>query len=621
MVSSSHVAPSTLGATSSAIEHPCVSNVSASTFSGNVASRAQTRVGDLGWALQTLHVIEVAFGFSICGLGKSKRTRLASKRSANLVERLCLLALSWALPTGAVAADTEALSFERDFSQDGSFVFPSEFEGQVLRMIAVGGGGAGSNSLIVGSTGRVGSGGGSGAISYIETTITGSREVRWKVGKGGESGGETFLAPVSGKNGEQTSIQTSFGPQVIADGGQGGVYVASGLTTVKTSVSDWPAPSMGGVGGIPRGMSGEDGKLDFRFTEPLVLAGGQGGRLPLQWGAGGDGASIHYTAPVPGTFLSAKLPAGAKVPGKAAGAPGHDGRVILQVGIALPSYLTITNDVALTRAGAALPSTLSSDEATSAVLRTRELGLDLLLADLRNQCVQLSSACPASVSQLLNQDFSKLPYETKAAWLISTDLSLASLLRTIIGKTGVPTSLWGLLIIAITPAVANAPGVDNPLAPAFKDLTGDQLVELMGAYDAVATTYETNMGKIAPNGDYIPLTPDTIPTVNNLRAYGARMRRELAARRNRQMSDGQSPVDFYGGSIRDKSSPPSPKGRGGPGPAKNGGARSGGGSEGGGGGGIGGGFGVHGLGGSYIAPGSGSVTCKPDPCLDVEYPD
>lgn len=420
--------------------------------------------------------------------------------------------------------------------------------------------------MLVGSTGRVGAGGGSGAIVFSEAEISGDRTVAWTVGKGGQAGPDLW-GEFNGAPGTATVVYPSFDQQLTAEGGLGGIYVATGLTPVKTEVSDWPAPSMGGNGGMPRGVSGSDGQLDVRFVIPLEVKGGPGGRLQVDAGAGGDGASINFVTPIPGTYLHGRP--GVKVAGKFSGAAGEAGMVELQVGMALPEFLKIKDNIVVSFASTGLPPK-EKVPAAGKQDPANASSLDFLLQELRRQSDALKGDCPKGTFEVLHKyDFSTMDYPTKAALLFSTEMSLAAFLRALISKAGVPTSIWSVLLASLIPSVANAPGIDYPLAPKLKDLTGVEVEEMAAAYDAAAKFIEDKMGKSDGSGKVdFPLTEATISTINNIRAYSLSFRQELVNRHNRQISDRQAPIDFFGGNVRSKESPPARTNGLGPGPAK-----------------------------------------------------
>lgn len=436
------------------------------------------------------------------------------------------------------ASGTTAPRFDQTFTTDGSVILGPEYEGALLRIIAVGGGGGGSRSASRGYTVRVGAGGGSGAVTYRDIVISGSRQVTWKVGRGGTGG--TIPGPGRGDQGGYSKVELSFGPSVAAEGGAGGVFVSSGLTPTKTAVSDWPAPSMGGQGGIPRGVSGEDGQLDFRFTTLGDKPGGAGGKLSVDAGAGGAGGGAAARTFGSGGVVQAE-------PGST-GSNGQDGLVILQVGISLPAILSDVGEPSP-------PAAISA--------------LEALIADIATECARLQNKCSAEFAAMIKTASSQtLSFQQKAVLLFSHGSLLPDFLKEAVSQ--IPLTRGAILFQVLAPTVIDEPRVEPPALPLnsrFQELTGQQLDEAAAAYDAAAVAMQASM----------PNSPERDTVVANLRAHAASMRKELTARGQRGVSYKEAPVDHYGGNIRTINS--APNGTAAPG-AGSGRAGTGGGGEG-----------------------------------------
>ena len=209
------------------------------------------------------------------------------------------------LPTGALAGGGRLLS-TRLFTASGTWTRPSGV--RFVLVWAVGGGGGGGGAAGASASGAAGGGGGAGgfALAFLDVSAIASRAVT--VGAGGTGGASTGAAGGTGG-------ATSFGTEVVAEGGGGGAGMAAGT---------WGTAVTGGPGGIASsgapGFVGAVGTAGLRFDAGNVLSGCGAASFFGGGASGAVGNVAGSAAPAPGAGGS-----GAAVASSATGLPGGTG--------------------------------------------------------------------------------------------------------------------------------------------------------------------------------------------------------------------------------------------------------------------------------------------------------
>ncbi|MCE1235100.1 MAG: DUF2793 domain-containing protein [Hyphomicrobiales bacterium] len=209
------------------------------------------------------------------------------------------------LPTGALAGGGRLLS-TRLFTASGTWTKPTGV--RFALVWALGGGGGGGGAAGVASAGAAGGGGGAGgfAMRLLDVSAVSSRAVA--IGAGGGGGAASGAAGGTGG-------ATSFGADVVVQGGAGGSGMAAG--SFATAVT-------GGLGGTATAgdpaFAGAPGDAGLRFDAANVLSG-SGAASFFGGGARGNvGAVAGSIASAPGSGGS-----GAAVAASATGLAGGSG--------------------------------------------------------------------------------------------------------------------------------------------------------------------------------------------------------------------------------------------------------------------------------------------------------
>jgi hypothetical protein len=201
------------------------------------------------------------------------------------------------LPAGGLAGGGRLLS-TRLFTASGIWTRPSGVRWVLIW--ALGGGGGGGGAAGAASSGAAGGGGGSGGfgLRFLDVSAIASRAVT--VGAAGAAGN------ASGGNGGSGGA-TSFGTDVVVQGGGGGIGMAAGT---------WATAVTGGLGGTATvgdpTFAGDPGGAGLRFDAANVLSGSGGssffgggargnvgnvaGSAGSARGAGGSGAAVASSA-------------------------------------------------------------------------------------------------------------------------------------------------------------------------------------------------------------------------------------------------------------------------------------------------------------------------------------
>jgi hypothetical protein len=402
------------------------------------------------------------------------------------------------------------------FSDSGTYTFGAEYEGSVLRIIAVGSGGGGSGAMSRQWLARTGAGGGSGAVVVRYYTITGDRTVAWTIGTGGAGGmgwgDAAALNPgprMNGADGQATTVIASFGAELDALGGNGGLYLQSGYNQSEFAEK---LPPLGGIGAMPRGRTGADGIASLRLRQFGTYEGGFGGRLSdidvslAAFGAGGDGGDVVADKTFP---ASGEIKADTGLPG----APGSNGLVILQVGT--PEWTSLGAS-----AGALVPPSPAA--------------LVALTAELNAACAQPDVCTAADMTAIARSDslFSLSPEEQ--AGVVGAISHIADKAYEKLGGTALGGNLLLIAELAVFSEGLNSK--EQPfvhLDPTLATLNEGGLNELYGQLVVAHTVVE-----------HSALSPERDLALAELEARAAAVTKEIERRRELGIPAKLSPSQY-----------------------------------------------------------------------------